>query len=260
MFAPVEARVDSRTVVKALHQVDPGFVSLCQTLFGPAVDPSDAWAFMYDRDSVSKMSPGSMDLSTPTGLTKPNRGVLVPKPPTTQMPPKAMPTKPAPVAPSQAPVKKPTSPPMVSKAEDDEYSFPVVWSGEFSKMDTDRRQAFGWASVVEIKGEPVIDLQGDWISPDEIEKAAYAYVQKSRVGGTQHKRDEDGSPVKAGEMIESFVVTPEKIQKMGLPEDFPVGWWVGFQYDDDDTWADIKAGRKTGFSVHGRGKRVPAEI
>jgi len=245
--------VDSQSVVKALHGIDPGFVALCDTLFGNGVDAADVWSYLYDRDSISKMSPGSTDMSVPTGIQKPNKGVLVPKP--------AANGAPAPMAPMTAPPKK-ASPPAamgVTKSEDED-SLPVVWSGEFSKMDSDKRQAFGWASVVEVAGEPVVDLQGDWITPDEIEKAAYTYVKKSRVGGTQHKRDEFGEAVKAGEMIESFVVTPEKIEKMGLPEDFPVGWWVGFQYDDDATWSDIKEGRKTGFSVHGRGKRVPAEI
>lgn len=256
--------MDSQSVVKALHGIDPGFVALCDTLFGPAVDPSDVWSFLYDRNSVEKMSPGSTDMHVPAPLAKPSRGVLVPKPPANGAPkptPMAVPSV-KPMAPPTPSVKKPSTASAgvpVGKAEDED-SMPVVWSGEFSKMDTDKRQAFGWASVVEVAGEPVIDLQGDWITPDEIEKAAYSYVKKSRVGGTQHQRDEFGAPVKAGEMIESFVVTPEKVEKMGLPDDFPVGWWVGFQYDDDATWQDIKSGRKTGFSVHGRGKRVPAEI
>jgi hypothetical protein len=243
--------MDSRRVVKSLYEVDPNFVALCDTLFGPTVDSADVWSYLYDRDAVSKMSPAPSDVSVPTGVSKPSRGVLVPKPP---MP------KPAAVktAPQPAPMaKKPASPVSSGTVV---KSYDVVWSGEFSKLDSDKRQAFGWASVVEVDGQPVVDLQGDWITPDELERAAYTYVQKSRVGGTQHKRDEFGNAVKAGEMIESFVVTDEKIEKMGLPADTPRGWWVGYQYEEGDTWADIKAGRKTGFSVHGRGKRVEAEI
>lgn len=59
------------------------------------------------------------------------------------------------------------------------------------------------------------------------------------------------------DMIESFLVTPEKIEKMGLPESMPLGWWVGYQINDDATWNDVKSGKLTGFSVHGRGKRTP---
>ena len=136
----------------------------------------------------------------------------------------------------------------------------VTWGVEFSKVDDEKRQVFGWASIVELAGEPVVDRQGDWISPDEIEKAAYAYVEKSRKGGHQHRRDEWDEPFHASDMIESIVFTDEKVAKMGLPDDFPRGWWVGYQVRDEDTWAKVKKGEVTGFSIHGRGRRqeVPA--
>lgn len=132
----------------------------------------------------------------------------------------------------------------------------IVWEGEFAKFDTDKRQVFGWASIVEINGEPVVDLQGDYISAEEIEKAAYTYVQKSRRGGDMHRREGEQA-FHASEMIESFMVTPEKIEKMGLPPgSLPTGWWVGYQVHDDETWNLVKSGKRTGFSIHGRGKRA----
>lgn len=131
----------------------------------------------------------------------------------------------------------------------------ITWEGEFSKFDTDKKQVFGWASVVEIGGEPVVDRQGDYISPDEIEKAAYSYVVKSRKGGDMHQRTGE-VPMHVSDMIESFMVTPEKLEKMGLPSDsLPTGWWVGYQINDDKTWDLVKKGERTGFSIHGRGKR-----
>jgi hypothetical protein len=249
--------VDSERVVKALTEVDPGFVDLCKTLFGDAVTPEDAWEFLYAPGGVEKMTPGGADLHIP-GAIKQARGILVPKP---RQAAAVKVTRP-PKAPAAKQGIKPVTPEQqgVRKDDLDESTIPVTWSGEFSKTDTDKRQAFGWASVVEVDGAPIIDLQGDFITPSEIEKAAYTYVQKSRVGGSQHERDDFDNPVRAGEMIESFVSTPEKIEKMGLPSDFPVGWWVGYQYHDDATWEDIKSGRKTGFSIHGRGKRVPVEV
>lgn len=144
---------------------------------------------------------------------------------------------------------------MKSKVEkSDEMS--IVWEGEFAKFDTDKRQVFGWASIVELNGEPVVDLQGDYISADEIEKAAYDYVQKSRKGGDMHRREGEDA-FHASEMIESFLVTPEKVEKMGLPAgSLPTGWWVGYQVHDEDTWNLVKSGKRSGFSIHGRGKRV----
>jgi len=131
----------------------------------------------------------------------------------------------------------------------------VTWRGEISKIDEDQHLVFGYASVVEVNGEPVVDRQGDYISIEEIEKSAYDYVQKSRKGGDMHRRNGD-EPHHVSDMVESFVITKEKIEKMGLPPETPLGWWVGFHVNDEDTWQEVKKGNRTGFSVHGRGNRV----
>lgn len=135
----------------------------------------------------------------------------------------------------------------------------VTWRGEISKMDTDKRQVFGWASIVEVNGEPVVDLQGDVMTIEEIEKAAYNYVRSSRKGGNQHRRD-GAEPVHVSDMIESFIVTEEKKQQMGLPADTPTGWWVGFQVNDDETWAQVKNGERREFSIHGSGVRKEVAV
>jgi hypothetical protein len=145
----------------------------------------------------------------------------------------------------------------INKADEDALS--VTWEGEFSKVDADKQQVFGWASVVELNGEPIVDLQGDYISPDEMEKSAYEYVIKSRKGGDMHLRDE-WNPVQKSEMIESFIVTPEKKAAMGIPDSVPTGWWVGFQVRDPQVWAKVKSGERTGFSIHGRGHRSPGSM
>ena len=143
----------------------------------------------------------------------------------------------------------------VDKRDDTEID--VVWEGDFAKADEDKQQVFGWASVVEVDGQPVVDLQGDYISVDEMERAGYSYVQKSRKGGDMHLRD-NWQPIQKSEMIESFIVTPEKRAAMGLPDSVPSGWWVGFQVQDQSLWNDIREGRRTGFSIHGHGKRTDA--
>lgn len=141
----------------------------------------------------------------------------------------------------------------------------VTWSADISKMDTDKKQVFGWASVTHVDGEMVIDRQKDYMPLDELEKSAYEYVVESRAGGDMHRRVNKGmfgsdKPYKVAEMIESMVITPEKLVAMGLPEDaVNPGWWVGYQIHDDEQWDLIKAGKRTGFSVHGAGKRTPVE-
>lgn len=141
----------------------------------------------------------------------------------------------------------------VSKAHDIEFR------GEISKMDNDKRQVFGWASVVEIDGKPVVDLQGDVMELEEIEKAAYEYVVKSRKGGHQHRRNGD-EPVHVSDLVESFLVTPEKKAQLGLPDDMPTGWWVGFQINDDEVWKSVKEGKLPEFSIHGSGVRKDVEV
>lgn len=131
--------------------------------------------------------------------------------------------------------------------------------GEISKINEDKRLVFGWCSLSEIDGEPVVDLQDDWAPIDEIEKSAYAYVVESRKGGDMHERDGDG-PKHVSDLVESFIATPEKLQKMGLSEEasktVPSGWWIGFKVQDDAQWDLVKNNERSGFSIHGKGSRV----
>ena len=128
--------------------------------------------------------------------------------------------------------------------------------GQISKVDDEKRQVFGWASITDLNGEPVVDRQNDWVDAEELEKAVYDYVLKSRIGGTMHERVGKSKPKATSELIESIVITPEKIEKMGLPEgSLPLGWWAGFQVRDEDTWKDVKKGKLKSFSIHGMGKR-----
>jgi Putative phage serine protease XkdF len=229
----------SQVAVAALAEMDPQFAELVEVLFGKSVDAHDVWQFVYtpegvskmlevsEQSSVSKMGPTASDLHVNTA-----GGRLV-----------------------QTLKRRKIKSEETRKSDD---GVDVVWEGTFSKLDDDKHVAFGWASVVSVNGEPVVDKQGDLIDWEDLEKAAYAYVMKSRRGGSQHRRDGE-EPFHASDMIESFVVTPEKIEKMHLPPETPVGWWVGYHYHDEDTWQDIKKGLKTGFSVHGRGKRRPME-
>lgn len=141
-----------------------------------------------------------------------------------------------------------------------DYSPDMEWSAEISKVDEDKRQVFGWASLTSIDGQPVVDRQGDYIPLDEIEKAAYHYVLSSRKGGDMHARDGEG-PKHTADLIESFLVTPEKLKHMGLAEDaLPHGWWIGMKVQDDDQWEMVKKQERTGFSIHGKGSRIEKDL
>lgn len=113
-----------------------------------------------------------------------------------------------------------------------------------SKIDKDKRQIFGWASVITKDGKPIIDKQGDVILCNELEPAAYDYVLNSRLMGDMHK------DIGVGRMIESCVFTKEKQQALGV--DLPTeAWWLGFIVDNNGVWKSIKQGERPEFSIGG---------
>jgi cation transport regulator ChaB len=122
--------------------------------------------------------------------------------------------------------------------------------GNICKTDAGQNLVFGWASVIEKDGQPVVDLQGDVIRPAELEKSAYAFVHDVRVAGEMHKR------IGVGSLVESVVLTKEKQAAMGIPEDanIPVGWWIGMKVDPE-VFAKVKSGEYNAFSIGGLGKR-----
>lgn len=236
-------------------RIDPVFSEAISMLFGDAVDVREAW------DNVSKMDDAS-EVHVPGNLkvvgkkprkfgVKPNSSNKIVKNPINSQNSTALTGVNSQRTVTNSGVSNAT---IQSGAVG--KSFETTWTGEISKVDADKRQVFGWCSLSEINGEPVVDLQGDYVPIAEIEKSAYTYVLTSRKGGDMHERDGE-MPLHTADMIESFVVTPEKLEKMGLPKDsLPLGWWVGFKVNDDKQWADVKDLKRTGFSIHGKGSRV----
>jgi hypothetical protein len=135
---------------------------------------------------------------------------------------------------------------------------PVTLSGAIAKTQDDEHLVFGWANVVKnAAGETIVDKQDDfWESVADLEETAYDYVLHSRDGGDTHLRKGVST------LVESFVVTPEKLQALGMPGDaLPQGWWVGFKVHDEDVWKGVKSDppKYTGFSIGGSGQRVKGQ-
>lgn len=124
-----------------------------------------------------------------------------------------------------------------------------------AKADDDKKQAFGWANVsIRSNGEVIEDWQEDIVEPEELENAAYNFVELYREGGEMHERG--GAAV----LIESVVFTEEKMNAMGIPEGtLPVGWWIGFKVLDDDVWEKVKDGTYSMFSIEGEAERIEVE-
>lgn len=126
---------------------------------------------------------------------------------------------------------------------------------EIRKSNEEKMLAFGWASVALTEdGEQIEDWQQDMIDPEELEQAAYQFVELYREGGEMHERG--GAAV----LIESMVFTDEKTKLLGIPEGtLPMGWWIGFKVTDPDVWDKVKDGTYNMFSIEGEAQRVEVE-
>lgn len=122
---------------------------------------------------------------------------------------------------------------------------------KIQKSEDDKMLAFGWANVaISASGEQLQDYHDDLIDTNELEQAAYAFVELYREGGEMHERG--GCAV----LVESMVFTKEKQNAIGIPEGtLPEGWWIGFKVTDPDVWDKVKSGEYPMFSIEGEAVR-----
>lgn len=117
---------------------------------------------------------------------------------------------------------------------------------EVAKVDAQLGVVFGWASVTEVDGQPVVDLQGDIIPTEVLERAVYEFMLADRF-------DEMHAVPARGHIVESVVVTDEKLAAMfpgqAIPKG-PRGWWIGVK-PDPDVLERFKRGEYRGFSIGG---------
>jgi len=120
----------------------------------------------------------------------------------------------------------------------------IELSGTILKADDDERIVWGWASVVTEKGIPVVDKQGDVISPEEISKAATEFMLDVRVAKAMHEGEQ------VGHVVHSFPLTNELAKALGIQSERE-GWIIAQKITDDETWARVKSGELSAFSIGG---------
>ena len=110
---------------------------------------------------------------------------------------------------------------------------------------------FGWAYVSITKdGKQVVDHSTEVVDPVDLEDAAYIFNLDFRKSGEMHEGDA------VGELIESFMSTPEKLEAMELKKGaLPTGLWVGFYIEDDEVFAKVKGGELSMLSIQGDATR-----
>lgn len=126
-----------------------------------------------------------------------------------------------------------------------------------AKVAPAERLVFGYAQVsVSKNGKLIDDLQGDIVSPRDLERAAYRFMQDYGTAGEMHVGPDKGR------VIESFVITPEKLEAMGagaIKDQIPPRWWIGVRVLDDAVWKKVESGTYRMFSVFGTAIRVPVD-
>jgi hypothetical protein len=137
----------------------------------------------------------------------------------------------------------------------------VVYRLPVTKLDEDKRLAFGWAYQAKTKdGEVVEDHSRKVIPMSELEPAAYKFMVESRLADEMHQRVKDEGGNLIGEVVESVVITQEKLVAWGLAKDaMPEGWWVGIKVYSDEVWGKVKDRTYRMFSVTGIANETPYE-
>ena len=89
-------------------------------------------------------------------------------------------------------------------------------------------------------------------SPQTIEQIVQKFFQKGFQNNVNLMHDAN-QQVQGVTMFESFICDPSRgIMPMKGFEDAPAGSWFGsFKIDNPQVWADVKAGKFSGFSVEG---------
>ena len=130
----------------------------------------------------------------------------------------------------------------------------VSFTFDVSKMakNEDKKQVFGWGYLCKDEnGATVVDVSGDVVDPDSLQKAAYAGFNKLFAGASHNGK----APASVITLAWS---DPEVRKAMGaLDPGKEEGMWIGFQVHDDGFWKDIKSGKIAAFSIGGKGVRTP---
>lgn len=120
--------------------------------------------------------------------------------------------------------------------------------GQVTKMDTEQRIVYGYASVISKDGVPIVDRQGDIITAQELEKAASQFMLGTRTGLTMHK----GEPTTT--IIHSFPMTEETKKAYQIESPYEA-WLIAVKVHDDETWDKVKNGELKDFSIGGKAQR-----
>lgn len=126
---------------------------------------------------------------------------------------------------------------------------PVQKSIVIAKADKAKQIVYG------VVYEPdVVDAHGDFMTAEEIEKAAHAFMESQHTHNIDKQHDLEADE---GYVVESYIAPVD--MQLGDQEIKKGSWVAGVKVTNAETWAAIEKGEITGFSMWGIGKRVKVE-
>lgn len=121
-----------------------------------------------------------------------------------------------------------------------------------AKVSDELGIVFGYAIISKIDGQEYYDTQGDHIPEDVMLKAAADFMVNGAVAKEMHVGGVKGRVVFAWPMTEDIM------KSMGISAS-QTGLMIGMKPDNPDMLQKFKDGTYSGFSIGGRGERVPTE-
>lgn len=126
----------------------------------------------------------------------------------------------------------------------------VSISFKIEKASPTGRYVSGWLSVIEKDGKVIEDTQGDRMSMETLRKGVHKYMRGSRVIKKQHTGDQ------VGEMVEIVMIDDDFVKALGATTT-KRGAWGTAEITDTELQKAVVAKEVTGWSMGGKGKRVP---
>jgi len=112
----------------------------------------------------------------------------------------------------------------------------------------------------------IVDTQGDWIPPADVEKTAHEWMKESRRIGLRHRSEADAEPVETFLMPypskedyqKAMDGQPHRVIKFKMGDGFvhSGSWVLGTEIKDKNTWELVKSGELGSYSIGGHGERT----
>lgn len=114
------------------------------------------------------------------------------------------------------------------------------------KADKERQVVYG-----EVYAPGVPDSDGEYMTEEEIWKAAYKFLQSGNLAAIDREHDNEAT---GAFVVESFIARDED------PDFIPNSWVLGVRVPDPELWGLIMSGEINGFSMEAYVQYVPQEI